>query len=220
MTFEALQQAAAFWNSAAEDFDSIYTGANKNAWWRFLDRVFRKDIYQRHDWVMDRCEDLRGKTVCDIGCGPGHFMTEFARRGAAVSLGLDIAPNMLALARSRVLREGISDRCEFALSDVVHWETDRTFDITLAIGLWDYIDDPRPQLRHIRRLTRGKFLSAWPRLWTWRMPVRKVRVQYLRGCPVYFYGRAEIYRLLENAGFSVSGCDTVGKLFCVEARPK
>jgi 2-polyprenyl-3-methyl-5-hydroxy-6-metoxy-1,4-benzoquinol methylase len=220
MKIEARHQATPFWNSAAEEFDSIYTGTGKNAWSRFLDRVFRKDIYQRFDWVMDKCGDLRGKTACDIGCGPGHFVSEFAKRGAVLSIGLDIAPNMLALASNRVAREGVADRCEFALSDVEEWKTDQRFDITLAIGLWDYIEDPRRQLRCIRKLTRGRFLSAWPRLWTWRMPIRKARLHYMRGCPVYFYRQPEIYRMLEGAGFSLIRCDTVGKLFCVEARPR
>jgi 2-polyprenyl-3-methyl-5-hydroxy-6-metoxy-1,4-benzoquinol methylase len=215
-----MKRATTFWNTAAEEFDSIYTGVDKNTWRRFLDRVFRKDIYQRFDWVMDKCGDLRGKTACDIGCGPGHFVSEFAKRDAALSIGLDIAPNMLALASNRVAREGVADRCEFVLSDVEEWKTDHTFDITLAIGLWDYIEDPRRQLRYIRKLTRGRFLSAWPRLWTWRMPIRKVRLHWVQGCPVYFYRQPEIYQMLEGAGFSVIRCDTVGKLFCVEARPR
>ena len=220
MKLEGLHQATRFWNSAAEEFDSIYTGADKNACGRFLDRVFRKDIYQRFDWVMEKCGDLRGKTTCDIGCGPGHFVSEFAKRGAAHSIGLDIAPNMLALASNRVAREGVADRCEFVLSDVEEWQTDHTFDITLAIGLWDYIANPRRHLRYIRKLTQGRFLSAWPRLWTWRMPIRKVRLHYVLGCPVYFYREPEIYRMLDDAGFAVIRCDTVGKLFCVEARPR
>src|SRR6202049_4286789 len=106
MKIEARHQATPFWNSAAEEFDSIYTGTGKNAWGRFLNRVFRKDIYQRFDWVMNKCGDLRGKTTCDIGCGPGHFVSEFAKRGAALSIGLDIAPKMLAPASQRVRSGG------------------------------------------------------------------------------------------------------------------
>jgi len=220
MNLVSTQPAADFWNSAAAEFDSIYTGAYKNAWQSFLDRVFRKDIYERFDWVMDRCGDLRGKTVCDIGCGPGHFVSEFAQRGAALAVGLDIAPNMLELAKTRVGRQGIAERCDFVLSEIEDWQTNHTFDLTIAIGFWDYIADPREKLRCIRKITTGRFLSAWPRRWTWRMPVRKARLQYFKGCPVYFYRRQEIYRMLEEADFVILRCETVGKLFCVEARPK
>ena len=51
------------------------------------------------------------------------------------------------------------------------------------------------------------------------MPIRKVRLQYVLGCPVYFFRREQIAAMLREAGFEVVRCDTVGKLFCVEARP-
>jgi hypothetical protein len=65
-------------------------------------------------------------------------------------------------------------------------------------------------------MTTGRFLSAWPRLWTWRMPIRKARLT-LRQCPVYFYRRCDVARHLTAAGFSVQDMQVVGKLFCVEA---
>ena len=215
-----MPQVARFWNAIAADFDAIYTGANKSALSRFLDRFFRKDIYQRFDWVMQTCGDVRGKTICDIGCGSGRFVTEFAKSGAARVTGVDVAPEMLKLAQALVQQDGVAEKCDFVLNDVLNWKTDRKFDITIAIGFWDYIQDPPERLRLIRNLTSGTFLSAWPRFWTWRMPVRKVRLQYIRGCPVYFFRRSEVYAMLEGAGFEVVDCRSIGKLFCVEARPR
>ena len=52
------------------------------------------------------------------------------------------------------------------------------------------------------------------------MPVRKVRLQFIRGCPVYFFRKPRVFAMLESAGFEVVRCETIGKLFCVEARPK
>ena len=137
-----MPQVASFWNGIAADFDAIYTGTNKNKLSRFLDRFFRKDIYQRFDWVMQRSGDVRGKTICDIGCGSGRFVTKFAKRGAEHVTGVDVAPDMLKLAAALVERDGVAAQCDFALSDVLHWKTDRKFDITIAIGFWDYIRDP------------------------------------------------------------------------------
>jgi hypothetical protein len=131
-----------------------------------------------------------------------------------------VAPDMLKLARGLVESDGVAARCDFALSDVLNWKAERHFDIAIAIGLWDYIQDPPERLRLIRNLTSETFLSAWPRMWTWRMPVRKVRLQYVRGCPVYFFRKPEVFKMLEAAGFEVVSCETIGKLFCVEARPK
>jgi len=220
MKQDNMPQVARFWNAIASEFDSIYTGANKSGLRRLMDKYFRKDIYQRFDWVMQKCGDVRGKTICDIGCGSGRFVTEFAKNGADHVTGVDVAPDMLKLANALVKQDGVAEKCDFVLSDVLNWKTDKKFDITIAIGFWDYIMEPPERLRLIRGLTNTMFLSAWPRFWTWRMPVRKVRLQYILGCPVYFFRKPQVCKMLEDAGFEVVSCETIGKLFCVEARVK
>jgi 2-polyprenyl-3-methyl-5-hydroxy-6-metoxy-1,4-benzoquinol methylase len=42
--------------------------------------------------------DLRGKRVCDLGCGPGLYARRFAALGATVT-GVDISENSIAFAR-------------------------------------------------------------------------------------------------------------------------
>jgi SAM-dependent methyltransferase len=207
-----------FWNDIAVDFDAIYTGRNKSALSRALDRTFRRDIYERFDWVMRTSGDVRGKTIADIGCGSGRFVAEFAKRGAARVVGIDVAPNMLKLADELTRDTGVRDRCDFIHADIVDWTRPDTFDITIAIGFWDYIADPSGRLKIIRGMTRERFLSAWPRYWTWRMPVRKVRLG-IQGCPVYFFRRPQVYSYLQQAGFRIDRCEVIGKLFCVDARP-
>jgi len=216
---DSMPQVAQYWNHVSADFDAIYTGEGKSSLARALDHWLRKDMYQRFDWVMRESGDLGGRTVCDVGCGSGRFVVEFARRHADHVTGIDVAPEMLKLARALTAQQGSADRCEFVNTDVLDWTTDRVFDVTVAIGFWDYIQNPASRLAVIRRLTGRTFLSAWPRLWTWRVPLRKVRLQYVSGCPVYFYRKPHVLRLLEDAGFRVETCEAVGKLFLVKARP-
>lgn len=220
MKQDNMPQVARYWNDIASQFDSIYTGKDKSGFARALDQWLRKDIYQRFDWVMERAGDIRGKTVCDIGCGSGRFVAELARRGASHVTGVDVAPDMIQLSKKLVAEKGVAESCEFHVSDVLNWQNDKTFDLVIAIGFWDYIMEPPERLRLIRKMTTGTFLSAWPRFWTWRMPIRKVRLEMIEGCPVYFFRKPQVYKMLEEAGFSVVSCRTVGKLFCVEARPR
>ncbi len=208
-----------YWNKVASSFDSIYTGEGRSGLLRFLDRSLRKDMSQRFEWVLERGSDVHGQAICDIGCGSGRFVVEFAKRGANRVVGVDPAADMLRLAGELVEREGVATPCEFVEADVLDYRPSASFDLVIAIGLWDYILDPTQRLRRIRDISKGKFLSAWPRFWTWRMPVRKVRLQYLLGCPVYFYRRPRVCELLQESGFKVTSCTTVGKLFCVEALP-
>jgi SAM-dependent methyltransferase len=207
-----------FWNESADAFDTIYTG-KKSRLARWLDRIFRADMYGRMRWVFERSGDVSKKTVCDIGCGSGRFVVEFARKGASRVTGIDVAPKMLALAGELVASAGVQDRCDFHHADILNWRGTEQYDITVAIGFWDYIEDPSERLRIIRRITKQQFLSSWPRFWTWRVPVRKMRLGAL-GCPVYFFRRKQLYRLMESAGFEVTSFAVVGNLFCVEARPR
>jgi SAM-dependent methyltransferase len=219
MKQDNMPQVARFWNDIASEFDSIYTGENKGAIARTMDHIFRKDMYQRYEWVMRKAGDVSGKRICDVGCGSGRFVTALAKKGAEHVTGVDVAPEMLKIARTVVAQDGVADRCDFVLSDVLNWKTGDKYDLSIAIGFWDYIMEPPERLRLIRNFTTKKFLSAWPRYWTWRMPVRKVRLQYIRGCPVYFFRKPQVYELIEGAGFKVDSCETIGKLFCVEATP-
>jgi cyclopropane fatty-acyl-phospholipid synthase-like methyltransferase len=211
-------KVAQYWNDVAQDFDAIYTGQNKSAFSRALDQWLRKDIYGRFDWVMRKSGDVTGKTICDIGCGSGRFVASLAKRGASHVMGVDVAPEMLKLARELVKNEGVAAKTEFATMDIIDWTRTDVFDETIAIGFWDYFADPTERLRIIRKMTRERFLSAWPRLWTWRAPIRKVRLTAL-GCPVYFFSKSDVYKYLEATGFKVISCETVGKLHCVDAVP-
>lgn len=217
---DTMVQVARYWNNIAEEFDAIYTGKDKSALSRALDRYFRADIYGRFEWVMQHCGDVRGRSICDIGCGSGRFVAEFAKRGAGHVTGVDVAPEMIRLAEELVKKDGVAERCEFAVADVLNWKPTRQFDVSIAIGFWDYIANPDERLRLIRSFTTDRFLSAWPRSNTWRMPVRKVRLEYVLGCPVYFFSKPQVYQMLEDAGFRVESFKVVGKLYCVDARPR
>src|SRR5580658_2763627 len=127
MKQDNMPQVARFWNNIADDFDAIYTG-KKGVVGRALDRYLRKDIYQRFDWVMEKTGDVKGKTICDIGCGSGRFVVEFAKRGAAHVTGVDVAPEMLRLSRGLVEQDKVAEKCDFVLSDVLNWKTDQKFD--------------------------------------------------------------------------------------------
>ena len=209
------RQIAQYWDTIAPAFDAIYTG-KKNFVSRSLDRLLRKDMYQRFDWVMGKADELRPATVCDVGCGSGRFVSSLARRGAQVT-GIDFAPQMLTLARQLTESEGVAPRCKFVLTDVLDWKTDETFDMLIAIGFWDYVADPLPRLKVIRKLTNRTFLSAWPRTGTLRMAIRKMRLK-AAGCPVYFWDRKQVENYLQQAGFAIESCEILGQLFCVQAK--
>lgn len=206
-----------YWDREAESFDAIYSGA-KPLVPRLLDRWLRRDMRRRFEWILEQAGDLRGKTVCDLGCGSGRYLVACAQRGARSVVGVDAAPNMLRLAARHLEEAGLSARCELRQLDLLRDPLEGSFDVTLAIGFLDYLRDPLPFLQRARELTRARFLASFPRRWTWRMPLRRLRLEFL-GLPVYFYSAGQVRSLLAQAGFRCERMETIGALVCVLAMP-
>lgn len=210
-----IQAQRAFWNSEADAFQRIYTH-RKSPFANKLDQIFRKDMYERYTFTIEHCEPVKDRKFLDVGCGNGMYSLELARRGAAQVVGIDIAEVMIDLCRKSSQEKGFDDRCTFIQTDLLDYTPDTKFDVSFGIGLFDYISDPLPVLKRMREVSTDKAIMAFPRLWTWRAPVRKVRLAR-KGCDVYFYSKARIEQLLREAGFKSQEIMKVGKLYCVVA---
>ena len=210
-----IQAQRAFWNSEADAFQRIYTH-RKSRFANTLDQIFRKDMYERYTFTIEHCEPVKDRKFLDVGCGNGMYSLELARRGAAKVVGIDIAEVMIDLCRKSSQEKNLDDRCTFIQTDLLDYKPDTTFDVSFGIGLFDYISDPLPVLKRMREVSTDKAIMAFPRLWTWRAPVRKVRLAR-KGCDVYFYSKARIEQLLREAGFKSQEIVKVGKLYCCVA---
>ena len=104
---------------------------------------------------------------------------------------------MLALANAYAAAEGVTDRCRFVRSDFDDFTDDRPFDVTIAIGFFDYIADPLKTLRHMRELTRGRVMASFPKPQLVRSQLRTRRYA-ARGVHIRYYRRAEIEALEEK----------------------
>ena len=206
-----IQAQRAFWNSEADAFQKIYTH-RKSKFSNTLDQIFRKDMYERFQLTIANCEPIKGRTFLDVGCGNALYSLELARKGAAKVVGIDISEVMIGLCK-KSSAENLSDRCTFIQTDLLEYKPEKKFDVSFGIGLFDYIKNPLPVLTKMREVSTDKAIMAFPRLYAWRAPVRKVRLT-LKGCDVYFYSKAKIERLLRDAGFSRWEIVKVGKLYC------
>lgn len=109
-------------------------------------------------------------------------------------------------------------RAEIRQANLLDFPTEEMFDIAVAVGVFDYTQDALPVLHKIRKITRSRFLITFPRFWTYRMPIRKIRLGFL-GCPVYFYTANRIKVLLREAQFACQLIEPMGAIFCVLATP-
>lgn len=182
-----------YFNRNAITFDAIYSG-KKNVLLRMVDRYLRPDMYMRFHLTMQYSGDVKGKEILDIGCGSGRYAVVFAQRGAKKVVGIDLAENMVKQAEKIAQTLGVEDICEFKIGNFFEYQFHQKFDIIIAIGVFDYINDPSSLLRRMVSLARYRVLTTFPSYSIIRGPLRKMCYK-MKGCPVYLYDRKTIREL-------------------------
>jgi cyclopropane fatty-acyl-phospholipid synthase-like methyltransferase len=181
-----------------------------------LDNTFRWDMYARYEYTLQHSDPIPGRRILDVGCGTGRYALEYARRGAGHVTGIDIAGQMITICEQRSAAENLDSRCEFLVTDLLEYKPVGNFDVAIGIGLFDYIRDALPVVAAMRVAVQDRAIMSFPRLWTWRAPVRKARLA-LRNCPVYFYSKSRLDKLIRDAGFVRYDLEQIGQLYCVTA---
>jgi len=184
----------------ASSFDAIYR-LDRSPLSRWFDRVFRKAIFERYEITFEQAGDVAGKTVLDVGCGSGIYTGEFARRGAARIVGVDFSSNMVKLARTEAQLRGVSGVCEFIEADFLALDIQEMFDITFAMGVFDYLPEPEGLLRKMAAVTRGKVIASFPGHSLLREPARRLRYRLTGRGDVHFYHEREVHDLARAARF-------------------
>lgn len=105
--------------------------------------------YSEHEWarvdlallddLQARIGGLAGKTVLDLGGGPGHYTVAMARRGARVTW-YDVSRGYMAIARAKAAQAGVAQGIEFSLGylDEAAAQLGRRFDLVFNRICWYY----------------------------------------------------------------------------------
>jgi 2-polyprenyl-3-methyl-5-hydroxy-6-metoxy-1,4-benzoquinol methylase len=197
----AKSSVADFFDSYAHDFDAIY-GTRHTALNRLVNKHLRKSMRLRYEKSIAGCDPIEGKSVLDIGCGPGHFGIALASRGARRVVGIDFAPQMLAVAREHAQGKGVADRCEWILGDFLTQTFNESFDYAIICGVMDYIAKPGPMIDKVLSVVTGKAFFSFPvrgGLLAWQ---RKIR--YKKRCDLFLYSRPQLEELFKDKKVDVT----------------
>jgi SAM-dependent methyltransferase len=137
--------------------------------------------------------------VLDVGCGPGRVAEAVIDAGAASYVGIDLSPHMLALASRRLDRFASVQLLEGDFLDI---DLARTFDVVLALGLFDYLEEPARAAEWMRACCSSTLLASFTR-WDWvKGPIRHFHYELLHRCPIHDYTESFADAMLTDAGFS------------------
>lgn len=185
------------WDAAG--FAAIYRSDSLASRW--FNRVFRKAIFARYEIAMRESGDASGQAILDIGCGSGVYAIELARRGARRVVGLDFSAPMLELARRGAREAGVAGAIDFQRGEfLAHDLGAETFDVSIAMGVFDYLEDPQPFLTKMARLTRGVVLASFPKFSLVRGTARRLRYRLTDRGDVFYYTAAGVAELAARAG--------------------
>jgi 2-polyprenyl-6-hydroxyphenyl methylase/3-demethylubiquinone-9 3-methyltransferase len=99
----------------------------------------------RLGYVAARCE-LRGAAVLDVGCGGGLLSEALARAGARVT-AIDLAPNLLKVARLHGLESGVQVDYRQLSVEALAEEAPASFDAITCMEMLEHVPDPGAVVR-------------------------------------------------------------------------
>ena len=187
-----------YFEREARRYDAIYD-ARKPLRQRAVDRLFRRVVVERFRLITNLAPLPGEWTALDVGCGPGRYAIALADAGAARVLGVDSAASMIDLGRATAQNAGVSERCEFRNLSFLDLDLEEQFDVVVATGYFDYLEDPAAHLRKMVDHCRGRLFVSFPKRWEVRAAARKLRFVLERGY-VRFYSSRELRDLIREAG--------------------
>ncbi len=91
----------------------------------------KKEFIDRSvEWLVSHFGICDTSRICDFGCGPGLYTTQFAERGAIVT-AIDFSERSIDYARGAAEAKGLN--IAYILQDYLQFSTDKQFDIITMI---------------------------------------------------------------------------------------
>lgn len=117
-------------------------GALASRWWdpNGPQRPLHELNPARLGYVEQRCV-LRGRTVLDVGCGAGLLSEAMARQGAHV-VGLDLAPELIDVARIHLLESQLKVDYRLQSVESLAAEMPGAFDVITCMEMLEHVPDP------------------------------------------------------------------------------
>jgi cyclopropane fatty-acyl-phospholipid synthase-like methyltransferase len=205
------QKVQRYFDRIAHLYDYRYASGKNNILTDFIRKTYLKEASRFIKFAAEHCQKNNLKSILDVGCGSGRLELALAETGASRIVGIDFSAKMLAKAHENTASiQAFNNRIEFHQCDFRDFETEEKFDAVVALGLFDYLQDPLPALAKMRSYVQHSLIASFPLASDFRTPFRKL-FYLLNACPVYFYDREKIDLLSRVSGFSRCEIEDFGR---------
>lgn len=184
-----------FFDKYAGDFNAIYDKGN-GLIQRLINRWFRQSMFIRFQKTMEECKPLEGKTILDVGCGPGMYAISLAKGSPSLVYGIDFAPSMIDIARKEAIKAGVEHICKFEVADFFTLPEDIKYNYLILMGFMDYMENPKIVIDKTLRLATDKILFSFPSDKGFLAWQRKIRYKFK--CPLYLYNEKQLQDLFAH----------------------
>ena len=119
---------------------------------------------------VERSGALRGRSVLDVGCGGGLLSEAMAVAGATVT-GLDLASELLEVARLHALESGVSVDYRLETAEAHAQSHAGRYDVVTCMEMLEHVPDPGSVIAALARLVRPgghvfvSTINRTPRAW-------------------------------------------------------
>jgi 2-polyprenyl-3-methyl-5-hydroxy-6-metoxy-1,4-benzoquinol methylase len=145
--------------------------------------------------VLDLAGAVAGLTVLDLGAGAGFYARRLAEQGASQVVAVDLSFPMLAGAG------GERTRC--VVGDARSVSFRRRFDVVLAAGILEFVEDPAALLRHAATLVTaaGALVVLLPTDGLWGKAYRAYHRSH--GVGIHLFTARDFNALAAETGWTV-----------------
>lgn len=127
-----------------------------SGWWDPEEKpgLFR-DLYIEQRQIVGTIFDSKGKVILDAGTGKGRFAIDFAKGGARLVYASDLSAEMLSIAKTRAMRNGVDSKIVFQSMDIekLQYHND-FFDVACCMETFVHLPHPEQAMDELSRVVK------------------------------------------------------------------
>ena len=193
-----------FFNDYTRDFAKISgnvtsIGIDNSSWFeKLLNKLFRKSMSLRFNQTISEIISADCESVLDIGCGPGDYSLALRNKNIKDITALDFSQNMIDFANNLEVSIFGDSKIDWCVADFSTWNSEKTFDAAIIVGVMDYIEDPITFINSVFAVCNKVSIFSFPSdkgLLAWQR-----KMMYKSRCYLRLYCQKELEEIFEDTG--------------------